>query len=73
MDYSPLGFSVHGILQARILEWAVLPSSRGSSQPRDQTSVSYVQPALAGRFFTTSAMWEAMTNLDSILKGRDIT
>ena len=73
MDYSPLGFSVHGILQARILEWAVLPSSRGSSQPRDQTSVSYIQPALAGRFFTTSAMWEAMTNLDSILKGRDIT
>ena len=34
MDYSPLGFSVHGILQARILEWVAMPSSRDSSQPR---------------------------------------
>ena len=42
MDYSLPGSSVHGILQARILEWVVMPSSRGSSQPRDQTSVSYV-------------------------------
>ena len=40
MDYSPLGSSVHGILQARILEWVAMPSSRGSSQPRDQTHVS---------------------------------
>ena len=37
MDYSPPGFSVHGILQARILEWVAVPFSRGSSQPRDQT------------------------------------
>ena len=36
------GFSVHGILQARILEWAVMPSSRGSSSPKDQTRVSDV-------------------------------
>ena len=35
MDCSPLGSSVHGILQARILEWVAIPSSRGSSQPRD--------------------------------------
>ena len=34
--------SVHGILQARILEWVAMPSSRGSSGPRDQTCVSYV-------------------------------
>ena len=34
--------SVHGILQARILEWVAVPSSRGSSQPRDQTHTSYV-------------------------------
>ena len=34
--------SVHGILQASILEWVVKPSSRGSSQPRDQTHISYV-------------------------------
>ena len=47
MDYSPSGFSVHGIFQARILEW-VVPSSRGSSL--DQTQVS----CIAGRFFTTT-------------------
>ena len=33
-DCSPPGSSVHGILQARILEWAAMPSSRGSSRPR---------------------------------------
>ena len=37
-----------GILQARILEWVAMPSSRGSSQPRDQTQVSHV----VGRLFT---------------------
>ena len=42
MDYSLPGSSVHGITQARILEWVVLPSSRGSSQFRDWTHVSYV-------------------------------
>ena len=35
MDYSPAGFSDLGILQARILEWVAMPSSRGSSRPRD--------------------------------------
>ena len=48
MDYRPPGPSVHGILQARILEWAVIPFSRGSSQPRDLTQVS----CIASRFFT---------------------
>ena len=42
MDCSPPGFSVHGILQARILEWVAMPSSRGFSQPRDQAHVCYV-------------------------------
>ena len=37
MDCSPPDSSVHGILQARTLEWVAMPSSRGSSQPRDQT------------------------------------
>ena len=37
MDYSPPGSSVHGILQARILEWVAMLSSRGSSQPSNQT------------------------------------
>ena len=36
------GSSVHGILQARTLEWVAMPSSRGASQPRDQISISYV-------------------------------
>ena len=40
MDCSPSGSAVHGILQARILEWVAAPSSRGSSQPRDRTHVS---------------------------------
>ena len=41
MDCSPPGFSVHGIVQARILEWAALAFSRGSSQPRAWTQVSH--------------------------------
>ena len=42
VDCSPPGFSVHGILQARILEWVAISFSRGSSQPRDQTRVSHI-------------------------------
>ena len=42
VDCSPLGSSVHGIFQARILEWAAMLSSRGSSQPKDQTWVSCI-------------------------------
>ena len=57
IDHSPPGSSAHGILQARTLEWVAIPSSRGSSQLRDRTHISYVS-ALAGRFFTTSAIWE---------------
>ena len=40
MDCSPPGSSIHGILQARILEWITIPFSRGSSLPRDQTHIS---------------------------------
>ena len=60
-DCSPPGFCVHGIHQARILEWVVTSYSRRSSRPRDQTHVSWslASPALAGRFFTTCATWEA--------------
>ena len=42
MDCSPPGSSVHGISQARILERIAIPFSRGSSQPRNQTQVSYI-------------------------------
>ena len=58
MDYSPPGSSVHGILQARILEWVAIPFSRGSSPPRDRTQCLMFS-TLAGRFFTTGATWEA--------------
>ena len=56
MDCSLPGSSVHGILQARILEWVAIPFSRGSSQPRDRTQVS----CIAGGFFTNRAMREAL-------------
>ena len=52
MDCSSPDSSVHGILQARILEWVTISFSRGSSWPRDQTHVSCVT-CIAGRFFTT--------------------
>ena len=48
MDCSLPGSSVHGILQARVLEWAAISFSRGSSWPREQTQVS----SFADRFFT---------------------
>ena len=45
----PMDYTVHGIIQARILEWVAVPFSRGSSQPRDGTQVSHI----AGGFFTS--------------------
>ena len=55
MDYSLPSSSVHGILQARILEWVAIPFFRGSSWPRDRTQVS----CIAGWFFTIWATREA--------------
>ena len=55
MDYSLPGSSVHGILQAWLLEWVAIAFSREFSQP--------MFPSLAGRFFTTSAIWEAPLKL----------
>ena len=58
-----MDYAVHGILQARILEWVAFPFSRGSSQPRDQTQVSHI----AGGFFTIWATREAQdTGLGSL-------
>ena len=48
MDWGPPSSSVHGILHIRILEWVVIPFSRGSSQPRNRTQVSFT----AGKVFT---------------------
>ena len=45
----PMDYTVHGIIQARMLEWVAFPFSRGSSQPRDRTQVSHI----AGGFFTS--------------------
>ena len=50
-----MNYTVHEILQARILEWVAIPFSRGSSQPRDKTQVSHT----AGRFFTSWATKES--------------
>ena len=55
MDYRSPNSSVYGISQARILEWAAISFSRGSSQPRDQTYVS----CISGRFITDRATREA--------------
>ena len=52
MDCSPPGSSVHGILQARILEWVAISFSWGSEQFRDRTHISCVS-CVAGEFFTT--------------------
>ena len=74
VDHSPPGFSVHGILQARILEWVAMPSSRGPAQPRDWTQVSRI----SGGFFTIWAtrevgsicfLWEKkIPNLKQLIK-----
>ena len=65
MDYSPPGFSVHGIFQARILEWVAISSSRDLPDPGIE-STSPVSPALAGRFFTTES-WGKPGMLYSLL------
>ena len=58
MNCSLPGSSVHGILQARILEWVALPSCRRSPQPRDQTCISHV--SCIGRWvLNTITTWEA--------------
>ena len=58
INRNPPGSSVHVILQARILEWGAMLSSKGPSWPRDWTR-SLMSPAPAGGFFFTSATWEA--------------
>ena len=64
MDCSPPGSFVHGILQAWILEWDAISSSRGFSPPRDGAQVSYI----AGGFFTVWAIREALNKLGNFQK-----
>ena len=60
---NPIDYTVHGILQARTLEWVVIPFSRGSSQPTGQTQVSFI----AGGFFTILATREAQEYWSGLL------
>ena len=78
MDYSTPGSSVHGIFQARTLEWVSIFFSRGSSWPRDQTRVSHI----VGRCFTVWATREVSqlsrskreeSHIPDIADGMDIT
>ena len=64
MGCSPPGSSVHGFLQARILEWVAIPFSRRSSQSKDWTLVFHI----ASRFFTIWATREALIQLRAALK-----
>ena len=61
LDCSSPGASVHGILQAGILQWVAISSSSGSSQPWDWTDVSYVS-CIAGRFFASWAIKSHIIN-----------
>ena len=69
VDCSPPGSSVHGILQARIVDWVPVPFSRGSLQPGDQTWLF----CIAGRFFTTGATFRRNTPGKARRKGLDCT
>ena len=68
MDCSPPGSSVHGILQARILEWVAIPFSRVSSWPRGQTQVS----CISGRFFTVWVIWMIKKTQNSCFENRHL-
>ena len=81
MDFSLLGSSVHGILQAKVLESIASSFSRASSWTRDQTLISHITgrfstiwatrealPALLGEFFTTSTNWKALNSKSNLEK-----
>ena len=65
VDSSPPGSSAHWIFQVIVLEWLAISSSRGSSQPTDQTSVSCLS-RITGGFFTRGATGEAPTHIYGI-------
>ena len=68
MDCNPPGSSVHGIFQARVLEWIAISFSRGSFCPRDQTHISCV----AGRFFTAEPLRKPTVDYYSAIKKNEI-
>ena len=65
MDCSPPGSSVHGIFQARLLEWVAISSSRRSSQPREWTCISWVS-CITGKFFSTESPRKPCINKTSL-------
>ena len=61
---SPPGPSVHGISQARTLEWVALSFSRGSSQPRDGTQVSFIQAdSLPPSYLGSGTVWDTASSI----------
>ena len=68
LDCSPLGSSVHGLFQARILEWVAIPDSRGSSYPRDWTWISHIA---LGSFtiwpLLSWVLWEILDDTATVL------
>ena len=63
MDCSLTGSSIHGIFQARILEWVAISFSRGSSPPRDRIQVS----CIVGRLFTVWATREVQGTMEKLM------
>ena len=72
MDCSPAGSSVHGIFQARVLEWIAIPFSRGAPDPGLKPA-SLTPPALVDGIFTTSATWEVAQCKQTLLQLKQIT
>ena len=66
---SPPGSSVHGILQARMLEWVAIPSSTGSSSPKDRIQVSHI----VGIFFTIWATGSCLCRKREVLNHKNIS
>ena len=69
MDCSPSGSSVHGIFQARILEWGAISYSRESSLSRDQTHISCIS-CIGRQIFYHCATWEAPLNVVNIYESK---
>ena len=72
IDHSTPDSSIHGILQARILERVAMPSSRGSSQSRDRTHVSYIS-CIAGGFFTAEPLGESIYQLHLLWEKKELS
>jgi len=66
MDHSLPGSSLHGILQARVLEWVAISLSRGSSWPRDWTQVSLIPDFMSSTHFKRKWKWKSFSLCDPV-------